>query len=95
MKAFIEGVDLVGEEMSDGGSEDARELGMQEMAEGAAKGFPFARVVGLAIAGTLGVHVRPPFFRRFGRVFSWIRPRISRSRTRAEAWLRNSWYRRR
>jgi len=35
MKAFIEGVDLVGEEMSDGGSEDARELGMQEMAEGA------------------------------------------------------------
>jgi hypothetical protein len=31
----LEGVDLVGEEMSDGGSEDARELGMQEMAEGA------------------------------------------------------------
>src|SRR5439155_5977001 len=83
VEPLIQLVDLVGEEARDRGAEDARELGLQQVAQCAVESLAIAGVVGAEARGGADSHgQRPPFFAA-GVAGGWTRARISSRRRRA------------
>src|SRR5262249_34564916 len=82
MKALVDGIDLFAEQACDGRSEDAREFGLQQMAQGAAEALALLGIVGGAACGRTLVHSCGPPFLPDCRVFSagWTRSQIWRMR---------------
>ena len=89
VEPLVQLVDLVGEEARDRGAEDAGELGLKQVAQGAVERLAIAGVVGVEPRGGADApSQRPPFFAA-GVAGGWTRARISSRRRRA---LGLAWY---